>query len=117
MRKPQDAHVIQVTTYSLLFGLDEFLLLYESVAKDSWMKGADARSDLKAFHVKVAKEEERALNISAPSLSATGWALVNVKDGSIKIVDCGEISTTQGDSHGRRLRIIRNELTVVAKGL
>ncbi len=61
LRKPQEGHVEQVTAYSILFGLEDFLLLYESVAKDGWMKGAEARSDLKAFHVKVTEEQKDTL--------------------------------------------------------
>lgn len=65
---------------------------------------------------KPRKKKERLILALDPSLSATGWALVNVKDGIITIVDSGEIPTTQDDGHGQRLRIIRNELTKVAKG-
>ncbi len=65
---------------------------------------------------KSRKKKERLIFALDPSLSATGWALVKVKGGLISIVDCGEIPTSQDDSHGQRLRIIRNELTEIAKG-
>ncbi|KTS84431.1 hypothetical protein NS115_03610 [Paenibacillus jamilae] len=57
MREATPDHVTQCTAYSLLFGVDEFLITYESVAKDSWMKGADARPDMKAFYVHVTEED------------------------------------------------------------
>lgn len=53
MKEATPDHVTQCTAYSLLFGVDEFLITYESVAKDSWMKGEEARADMKAFYVKV----------------------------------------------------------------
>lgn len=57
MRGPQEGHVEQVTAYSILFGIDEFLLCYESVAKDGWMKGEEARDDVRVFYVKVTQED------------------------------------------------------------
>ena len=61
LRTPQDGHVEQVTAYSLLFSLEEFLLVYESIAKDGWNKGAEAKPDVKAFYVKVTQEQRQAL--------------------------------------------------------
>jgi len=61
MRAPQDGHVEQCVAYSLLFGLDEFILAYESIAKDGWNKGEAAKSDIKAFYVKVTDEQRQKL--------------------------------------------------------
>ncbi|MFS0841195.1 PD-(D/E)XK nuclease family protein [Paenibacillus sp. 1P03SA] len=61
MREPSQDHVTQCTAYSLLFGIDEYLITYESVAKDGWMKGADARADMKSFYIRVTDDDRNAL--------------------------------------------------------
>lgn len=61
MREASPDHVTQCSAYSLLFGVDEFLLTYESVAKDDWKKGADARPDMRAFYIKVTDEDRQRL--------------------------------------------------------
>jgi hypothetical protein len=61
MKEASPDHVTQCTAYSLLFGVDEFLITYESVAKDSWMKGEDARADMRAFYVHVTDEDRQRL--------------------------------------------------------
>jgi hypothetical protein len=58
MKEASSDHVTQCSGYSLLFGVDEFLIVYESVAKDSWMKGEEARPDMRAFYIEV-KDEDR----------------------------------------------------------
>lgn len=57
MKESSEQHRQQCIAYSLLFGLDEFILFYEAVAKDSWMVGATARPDIRAFYVKVTEAE------------------------------------------------------------
>ena len=61
MKGPQASHLEQCTAYSLLFDLEEFLLVYESLAKDSWMKGEEAKPDMRAFHVTVTDEDRELL--------------------------------------------------------
>lgn len=61
MKEATPDHVTQCTAYSLLFGVDEFLITYESVAKDSWMKGPDAKPDMRAFYVHVTDEDRQRL--------------------------------------------------------
>jgi hypothetical protein len=61
MKDAQDSHKQQCIAYSLLFGIDEFIILYESLAKDSWNAGADAKPDLRPFYIKVTEEERNEL--------------------------------------------------------
>jgi hypothetical protein len=56
MKDAQEEHKLQVVAYSLLFGLDDFIIMYESLAKDGWTKGAEAKPDIRAFHVHVTDE-------------------------------------------------------------
>lgn len=63
MKEIQPAHREQCTGYSLLFDLDEFLVVYESLAKDNWNKGEEARPDLRAFYINVVEwERDRLLD-------------------------------------------------------
>jgi hypothetical protein len=57
MKEASPDHRLQCVAYSLLFGLDEFLIVYESLAKDSWSKGKDAKPDMRAFHVRVTEDD------------------------------------------------------------
>lgn len=52
-------HKKQCVAYSILFGIDEFLLTYESVAKDKWGTGVNARDDMKAFYIKVTERQRQ----------------------------------------------------------
>jgi hypothetical protein len=56
MKDAQEEHKLQVVAYSLLFGLDDFIIMYESLAKDGWTKGVEAKPDIRAFHVHVTQE-------------------------------------------------------------
>lgn len=57
LKDAKEQHRRQCIAYSLLFDLNEFILMYEAVAKDSWMKGSEARPDLRTFYVKVSQDE------------------------------------------------------------
>jgi CRISPR/Cas system-associated exonuclease Cas4 (RecB family) len=57
MKDAADYHKEQCIGYSLLFGLNEFLLVYESLAKDSWMKGEEAKEDIRAFYYEVTEDD------------------------------------------------------------
>lgn len=57
----QEEHRIQAIAYSIMFGIDEAVFMYESVAKDGWTKGADAKVDFRTFYVKITEEDRAAL--------------------------------------------------------
>ncbi|MCW2279283.1 PD-(D/E)XK nuclease family protein [Heliophilum fasciatum] len=57
MKDAQEDHKTQCVAYSLLFGLREFLIVYESLAKDGWMKGHEAKPDIRAFYLNVTDED------------------------------------------------------------
>lgn len=63
MTKAKAEHIQQCVTYSILFGIDEFVLFYESVPKDNWVAGAAALEDIKPFYIKVTDaQRKRMLN-------------------------------------------------------
>ncbi|BAF60338.1 hypothetical protein PTH_2157 [Pelotomaculum thermopropionicum SI] len=57
LKDAQESHRDQCTAYSLLFGLNEFLVVYESLAKDNWTKNEEARPDMRAFYVETGDYE------------------------------------------------------------
>lgn len=61
MKDAQDGHKEQCVAYSILFDVDEFLLTYESLAKDGWTKGKEAKSDIRPFYFKVTEQDRIAL--------------------------------------------------------
>jgi hypothetical protein len=58
MKDAQDSHKQQAIAYSLLFGIDEFIFVYESLAKDGWTKGAEAKPDMRAFYFKPTENQK-----------------------------------------------------------
>ncbi|MPN25270.1 hypothetical protein SDC9_172677 [bioreactor metagenome] len=63
MKAPAPYHLEQCTAYSLLFGMDEFILMYESVAKDQWKVKEDKepKMDIRTFYYKATAEDRKAL--------------------------------------------------------
>lgn len=57
----QEDHRIQAVAYSILFGVDEVVFMYESVAKDGWTKGAEAKVDFRTFYIKITEEDRKEL--------------------------------------------------------
>lgn len=61
LKEPAHDHRMQSTAYSLMFGIDEVIFMYESLAKDGWLKGAEAKTDLRTFYHKISEEDKQAL--------------------------------------------------------
>lgn len=61
MKAPAPYHVEQCVAYYLLTGVQDYLLVYEAVAKPKWNAMADAKPDTKAFHVLITEEMATAL--------------------------------------------------------
>lgn len=53
----QEEHRIQAIAYSIMFGIDEAVFMYESVAKDGWTKGAEAKVDFRTFYIKITEQD------------------------------------------------------------
>lgn len=58
MKDAQQSHKEQAVAYSLLFDVDEFIFVYESLAKDSWLKHEDAKDDMRFFYYKPTQKEK-----------------------------------------------------------
>ena len=61
MKAPAEHHVAQAVGYSLIFGINEFIFMYEAVAKDQWGKGPDAKMDIRTFYLEVTEEDRQKL--------------------------------------------------------
>lgn len=61
IKGPDASHKKQLIGYSLLFGIDEFVIMYESLAKDEWRQGQYAKADTVAFYVKVTEAQRQEL--------------------------------------------------------
>lgn len=61
LKEPAEEHRIQAVAYSILFGVDEVIFMYESVAKDGWTKGAEAKVDFRTFYVKITEQDRQDL--------------------------------------------------------
>lgn len=61
LKEPAKEHRLQAVAYSILFGVNEAIFCYESVAKDGWTKGAEAKVDLRTFYIKITEEDRQAL--------------------------------------------------------
>lgn len=61
LKEPSPEHRMQAVAYSILFGIDECIFTYESVAKDNWTKGEEAKIDLRTFYVKITEEDRQQL--------------------------------------------------------
>lgn len=61
LKEPSPSHLLQTVAYSILFGVDEWLITYESVAKDKWTTNENARPDFKIFYHKVTEKEKQRL--------------------------------------------------------
>jgi hypothetical protein len=55
---PQESHLMQVYSYFLLYpNIKQYVILYESLAKDAWSKGAEAKEDLRGFYIENTEEK------------------------------------------------------------
>lgn len=61
MKDAQEGHKLQCTAYKILFGVDEHLIMYESLAKDKWTANADAKLDFRVFYHEVSDKDVKAL--------------------------------------------------------
>lgn len=68
MKGIMDSHKLQGICYSILFMGDPFedrddmeVFLYESLAKDGWNKGEEARTDIRTFQLKITLEDRLAV--------------------------------------------------------
>jgi CRISPR/Cas system-associated exonuclease Cas4 (RecB family) len=71
LKEASDNHKNQCTAYSLMFDLDEFIIMYEAVVKDYWSAGDNAKIDFRTFYyAPTEKDKEELLNKFATVVEA-----------------------------------------------
>jgi CRISPR/Cas system-associated exonuclease Cas4 (RecB family) len=98
MKSPSESHVLQLVGYSLLYGIDEFIILYGNLSKKDWLMSHeeyDKYPDIRAFYVRVTEEDREQLldRFSAivkavkegnpPKLDIDKWVFNNYKHACI----------------------------------
>lgn len=58
LKAPADSHKAQTVAYALMYGVDEYIICYESLAKDGWSKKDLAKPDMRAFYHKVEEADK-----------------------------------------------------------
>jgi hypothetical protein len=61
LKEVNPSHRLQTVAYAILFDVDEWLITYESVAKDKWTTNENARPDFKIFYNKVTEADKKRL--------------------------------------------------------
>lgn len=94
MREPQADHVKQTIAYSIMYGVDDYIIVYVNGSKRSWSLTDEEYAknpDLRAFHVRITDEDKTELldyfadildavkNGTPPPLDLSKWAFNNYK--------------------------------------
>lgn len=94
MKEPKEDHVKQVTAYSVMYGVDDYIILYVNASKKSWVMTDDdyeKNPDIRAFHIEVSESGRQALLTDfadvvkaaatgeAPPLNLDKWTFNNYK--------------------------------------
>jgi hypothetical protein len=64
LRHPKDDHVRQIVAYSIMYGVDDFLLVYGNLCRKGWDMTEEEylkNPDIRAFHVHVTEADRRSL--------------------------------------------------------
>lgn len=61
MKDASESHKLQCTAYAILFGIYDHIIMYESLAKDGWNKGTEAKVDFRTFYHQVKDEDVKGL--------------------------------------------------------
>lgn len=106
MRGPEESHAKQVVAYSILYGVDDYLIVYGNLAKKSWnMSDEDYEKypDIRAFHVHISESDRLALlddladvmeavkSKTPPPLDLARWAFNNYKTACAKSLTDAEL--------------------------
>lgn len=106
MREPDESHKRQVVAYSILYGVEEFIILYGNLAKKAWNMSEEEYfryPDLRAFYVRVAEEDKKKMldyfvsiinavkDNKPPKIDPDKWTFNNYKTACIMSMSKEEI--------------------------
>jgi hypothetical protein len=64
MREAKEDHVKQVTAYSIMYGVDDYVIAYINASKKGWVisdEDYEKNPDIRAFHIEVTERDRKAL--------------------------------------------------------
>lgn len=64
MKEAKEDHVKQVTAYSVMYGVDDYIIVYMNASKKSWMmsdEDFEKNPDIRAFHIEITERDRQAL--------------------------------------------------------
>ncbi|SFX47922.1 hypothetical protein SAMN04487866_10926 [Thermoactinomyces sp. DSM 45891] len=64
MREPSQDHIKQCICYSIMYGVDDYLIVYGNLAKKAWnmtKEDYEKTPDLRVFHIKITDEDRKGL--------------------------------------------------------
>ncbi|MCA1800245.1 MAG: hypothetical protein LC650_03035 [Actinobacteria bacterium] len=111
MKEADDKHIDQVIAYSVMYGIDKWLIVYVNTAKKKWFSTQDeddATPDIRAFEIDVTDDmRKRVLDYFAfvtkavhdeepPKLSLDKWRFNGMKRACALDLSEGEISELEG---------------------
>lgn len=107
LKEPQEDHKAQATAYSLLYGVDEFVFCYETLAKPPWKSTEEdlvKKPDIRTFYHKVTEEDKLEL-LSRFKRVATNFYNDQVPEGEKdKCIFCQYktlCESMEGNCHGK----------------
>lgn len=76
MRQPKDDHIRQCVAYSIMYGVDRYLIVYNNLSKKSWIMSDEdylKNPDLRVFEIEITDDDRReVLDHLADVLDAAG---------------------------------------------
>lgn len=94
MRAPEESHVKQCVTYSLMYNVDHYIILYVNASKPGWNLSDEQYAknpDVRAFHVHITERDKQSLlddmadvvqaaeDGNPPTLNPEKWTFNNYK--------------------------------------
>jgi CRISPR/Cas system-associated exonuclease Cas4 (RecB family) len=64
MREPKEDHVKQTIAYSIMYGVDDYIIAYVNGAKKGWVmsdEDFEKNPDIRAFHIEITERDRQAL--------------------------------------------------------
>lgn len=106
MRTPNEDHIKQVINYSIMYGVDDFIIFYGNLSKKGWFQTPEdyeKTPDIRAFHIEVTEEQRTELldyyadvldavaTKTPPKMDVEKWTFNNFKTETAKSLTENEV--------------------------
>lgn len=121
MKQPKEDHVKQVVSYSIMYGVDHYVILYVNASKKDWNMTEEEYAknpDIRAFHVYVTERDRQALldefvdvlqaieDGNPPPLDPEKWSFNNYKTACALSLTDAEVTELQAKAK----RVLKSSL-------